>query len=214
MRVLVLVLLLAGCGAPPPRFPVETSVTTTSREVIGAAPTTTPPTPTKSMSNEARGPLAKAACESGGPFNPTSRPYAGAGPHPIIAHEVLDPASHMQHSSVASSGDATMFLSDVNLIQLVACVVPVVGARSGTVTCYFTEGDTRDWPLHEASYQVTLREARTGRVVTTVTAAGDETAKDSCPLFGTDYSDSLVARSLTWESLGKAVEPIRNGEAR
>ena len=213
LRVVVLLLLLAGCGAPVPQFPRENApATTTSVEVISAAPTTTTTgVPYKTVDADTQQSMARTACESGVPFNSTSTPYGGPGPHPLDVHEVIDRNSHMQHSPVTSAGYTP---GDVNVIQLIACVVAVPGNQSGTVTCKFHKGDSRTWPLLEATYQITVREARTGRVITTLSAVGDDTPENSCPLFATDYADATVARSLTSDALGVAVDPMRKGPAR
>jgi hypothetical protein len=201
----VLVLLLAGCAAePPPPAPTPETITY-------AAPTTRTTAPTKTVDDKTRYDMKRAACERGGPFNPTSKPYEGDGPHPFEVFEVSTPGSPMQHSPVTWGGNVGLY--DVNIIQLVACVIPVLGTQSGTVTCRFSDGAGRTWPFHEATYQVTLREARTGREITTLTAVGDDTPEESCPLFATDYPNAVVARSLTSDGIREAVRPVTSGPA-
>jgi len=211
MRVLALVLLLAGCGAPTPQFPREDVPATTSAEVIGAAPTTTR-VPYKPVDHDVQREMARTACESGVPYNSTSTPYGGPGPHPLDGYEVTDHNSHMQHSPVFMG----YVPGDVNVIQLVACVVAIPGNQSGTVTCKFDTGVSRSrtWPLLEATYEITVREARTGRVVTTLNAVGDDTPENSCPSFAADHADATVARSLADETLAKTLDPIRHGPAK
>lgn len=55
LRVAMLVLLLAGCGAPAPELPREVTSTTTP-EIISAAPTTTrkPPVPFREVDFDTR----------------------------------------------------------------------------------------------------------------------------------------------------------------
>ncbi|GGS29074.1 hypothetical protein GCM10010171_22850 [Actinokineospora fastidiosa] len=169
------------------------------------------------MSSEEAHEARRAACEQpkSRVYNPTSAPYAGPGPHYIDVYEVSLTNRRMQHSPIVAGetkllppGSTLDF--DHNLIQLFACVVPVLGKRSGKVTCRFDRGvaKSRTWPLYEATYRVTVREARTGREVKVVTLRGTESPEESCPGFATDDPGTVVARSLTGDALDKALRPL------
>ncbi|WP_330271810.1 hypothetical protein OG205_32915 [Lentzea sp. NBC_00516] len=218
LRVVVLLLLLAGCGAPVPQFPREDiPTTTTTEEIISAAPTTTttPPVPNKEVDFTTRFTMRRAACETGSPFNPTSEPYKGSGPHPFDVYEIPDAGGNVQHSSVVGLGSVRPTPNNVNHVRLIACVNAVLGARSGTVTCKFDKGvaTSRTWPFHEATYRITVREARSGRTITNLPAAGDDTPEGSCPGFARDSAGTVVARSLTEDALGAAVSSLFKGPA-
>ncbi|MGC7103136.1 hypothetical protein ACPZ19_51520 [Amycolatopsis lurida] len=86
----------------------------------------------------------------------------------------------------------------------------MLGKRSGKVTCQFDQGvaTSRTWPLYEASYQVTVREARTGREIKVVTLSGTQSPQETCPHFATDDPGTVVARSLTGDVLDDALRPL------
>jgi hypothetical protein len=222
--IAVVLVVLSGCGTShEPRAatteaartstattPAVTTTTTTAR-------TTTPTVPPKKLSSDEAHRTRKAACEQpkSQVYNPTSAPYAGPGPHYIDVYEVPLTNRRMQHSLIVAgatkllpSGSTLDF--DHNLIQLFACVVPVLGKRSGKVTCRFDQGvaKSRTWPLYEASYRVTVREARTGREIKVVTLPGTESPEESCPGFATDDPGTVVARSLTGDVLDNALRPL------
>lgn len=132
-------------------------------------------------------------------------------------HELSTAGLNLQHSTTVAEAVSTVITpKNVNVVQFIACVLPVLGSRAGSVTCKFDKGvaTSRTWPFYEATYQFTMREARTGRVITTLGAlAGDATPENSCPGFATDDPDTVVARSLTGDALGAAVLPMYSGPA-
>lgn len=148
-------------------------------------------------------------------YNNTSLPYAGPGPHYADAYELPMTSRRMQHAPVTSVGADVITPNNINRVVLLACVKPVLGKRAGTVTCEFEEGvaESRTWPFYEATYEVTIREALTGRQITALTVAGNETPDESCPGFATDDRGTVVARSLTEDGLGEALRPIVMGPA-
>lgn len=165
------------------------------------------------MDHKIRFEMQKTACEQGVPFNPTSRPYAGVGPHYADAHELHQTDRHVQHALIVGVADHWLATSNVNVVELLACARLVPGQQLGDVTCEFKRGvaTSRTWPFYEASYEVTVREARTGRQITVLTVPGDSTPEESCPSVATDDAGTVVARSLTAKALGTALEPLING---
>lgn len=224
--IAVVLVVLVGCGTSHEPRAATTEVARTSTTTTPAvttttttttAKTTTPTVPPKTLPFEEEHRINKAACEQPESqiYNPTSAPYAGPGPHYIDVYEAYLTDRRMQHSPIVP-GQADLLPPgstldfDRNLIQLLACVVPVLGKRSGKVTCRFDRGvaESRTWPLYEASYQVTVREARTGGEVKVFTLPGTESPENSCPGFATDDPDTVVARSLTGDVLGNALRPL------
>jgi hypothetical protein len=231
-RLLVLGLagvVLAGCASGTERTVASTTtaVTTTATSFTSfASPASTTTIPYKQMDPSALRELKRSACEQGGVFNPDSPPYAGAPPHWAEGYEMSVKGRHIQHTAVTNVGGIRSDTRvpgaglnvNLNEIQLLACVMPVLGARAGNVTCSFDENPegvatSRTWPFYEASYQVTVREARTGRQITVLTVPGNRSPKESCPHFATDYPDAVVARSLTEDALGEAMRPLIFGAA-
>lgn len=214
-------IVLAGCATHTER-PGEATLaadTTTTRPVGPSLPTTT--TPFKSVESTVLNDLKKAACEQAGVLNPDSPPYAGAGPHWAEAYEMPITGRRMQNGSFTAVGAIGSDVrvpgagQNVNLndVQLIACVLPVLDGQAGTVTCSFDKdprgvATSRTWPFFEASYQVTVREARTGRQITVLTVPGVNSPEESCPLFATDDPGTVVARSITDQALGEAMRPL------
>jgi hypothetical protein len=214
-----ILLLLAGCGAetPPPR---PSSVQPTASTVVPTTTTTTtvPTAPFRTVDHDTHFAMGRSACAGGAPYNPASLPYRGTGLHWTAVMEMPATSGNTQNASVTSLGPGMPTPNNVNLVQLLACVTPSPGARAGNVTCEFDKDvndipTSRTWPFLEASYQVTVREARSGREVHALTLAGNATPGDSCPGFATDDPDTVVLRSLTDEALGAALEPLVDGTA-
>lgn len=221
--VAVVLVVLSGCGASPEQPAATTEVAPTSTVTTPAVTTTTttktttPTAPPKKLSSEEAHATNRAACEQpkSRVYNPTSPPYAGPGPHYIDVYEMSSTNRRMQHGVIVAGaakvlppGSTLDF--DRNLIQLLACVVPVLGKRAGKVTCQFDQGvaKSRTWPLYEASYRVTVREARSGREIKVVTLPGTKSPEESCPGFATDDPGTVVARSLTGDVLDNALRPL------
>jgi len=85
-----------------------------------------------------------------------------------------------------------------------------IGARAGDVTCKFAKGvaTSTTWPFYEATYEITVREAVSGRVITTSSLPGDATPEASCPSFAVDRPETVVGRSLAETSLGEMLRPL------
>jgi hypothetical protein len=212
---------LAGCSADPVTAPPPVDETTTPTTPTATYIPPTPTTPPKTMDFNALDEVKKAACEQGLPYNTTSPPYAGTGSHWADAYEISLTNRRMQHAPITGVGGGELSTPqsgiDVNLnrVQLLACVTPVLGKRAGNVTCRFDEGvaKSRTWPFYEATYKVVMREALTGREVTVLTVPGNDTPEESCPGFATDDRSTVVARSLTEDALGEALRPLITGTA-
>jgi hypothetical protein len=94
--------------------------------------------------------------------------------------------------------------------QLIACVYdgrPV--RRSGTVSCYFDNlKESRKYPLHESRYEVIVREARTGKKVTTLSVPGTTTDDGDCPSVVVDSGDTIILKPLDGRTLGEKLRPV------
>ncbi|WIX92329.1 hypothetical protein [Amycolatopsis sp. DG1A-15b] len=62
--------------------------------------------------------------------------------------------------------------------------------------------------MREATYRVTVREARTGREIKVVTLPGTESPEKSCPGIAKDAPGTVVARSLTGDVLDTGLRPL------
>jgi hypothetical protein len=94
--------------------------------------------------------------------------------------------------------------------QLIACVYhghPT--RRSGTVSCYFDNlEETRKYPLYESRYEVIVREARTGKRVTTLSVPGTTGDNGDCPSFVVDTGDTIILKPLDGRALGQKLRPV------
>jgi hypothetical protein len=196
-------LLLAGCAAEPARITFST---------VTAPPETTTTTRFPPLPSGAVIPTTKRACEEGIRYNPVDAPYRGAGPHLAEVTELEQSVDGLQHDPASLHGSGVPTPADIHEVQLLVCVKPLIGARAGDVTCKFSKGVAASitWPFYEATYEITVREAVSGRVITTSSLPGDDTPEGSCPSFATDSPGTLVARSLTEPSLGEVLRPLIN----
>ncbi|MFI0355299.1 hypothetical protein [Actinomadura sp. 9N407] len=94
--------------------------------------------------------------------------------------------------------------------QLIACVYDGRPTRrSGTVSCYFDNLKTsKKYPLHESRYEVIVREARTGKRVTTLSVPGTTGDNGGCPSFVMDTGDTIILKPLDGRTLGEKLRPV------
>lgn len=185
---------------------------------VATSSVTPPPTPVPTGS---RDPVAEdaATCTSprGVPWSRTNPPYAGPGPHYMTT---VVPVKYL-HDDLAADIDvlpAEMWggPDGVAGYQLIACVLPAGTKRqAGTLTCHFTVGTPtfKTFPLYEGDYRVTVHEARTGRMIATLTVPGTKASRDSCPSFVVDTGHTVVLRGLDGKVLGRALRPLFSNPA-
>ncbi|MFH9090553.1 hypothetical protein [Streptomyces sp. NPDC017673] len=65
----------------------------------------------------------------------------------------------------------------------------------------------------DTTYDVTVRAADTGHLVTTVVLQGNADPQDSCPNFMTQNADSIL-RALTPTAVAAELKPVLAGPAR
>ncbi|MEW2355697.1 hypothetical protein [Spirillospora sp. NPDC029432] len=101
-------------------------------------------------------------------------------------------------------------------VQLLACIKAAKGSGPiGKVKCAFTDppGVTHTFPLYEGDYKVTVREARTGRVVRTLTIPGTLNGTDNCPVTATDTGHTVLLRALDWAVVSDRLRPLASAPA-
>lgn len=196
------------------------------------SPTPEPPTGSPSPSR----PFVQAPAEHDGactdrPWSSLNPPYAGPGPHLIAPVAVrgnlpddiavgLIPYVPPDPRGLPYSGDESVLTNPMSdklaEVQLLACIEPTKGdGPIGDVTCRFTEGVRTEltFPLYQATYRVTVREARTGRTVTTVSAPGTVDGTDNCPTLATDTGHTILLRSITRDTLIERLRPLATAPA-
>lgn len=118
-------------------------------------------------------------------YNRDAPAFAGPGPHPIALIDLDDKDGPEKPGYPLLPGWEPRRPGKPDIetakVQLIACVHSkelLEGAQE--VTCRFDEGPLT-FTLLEATYQVTVREARTGSEVAAVTLRGTQTGAQSCP---------------------------------
>jgi hypothetical protein len=153
-------------------------------------------------------------------YNRTSPPFAGRGPHHMAMVEYSDEES-LKYDVILPpdgfgirSGQAAD-LNSHDRVQLLVCVRVAVTRDSGQdVTCNYaneqdlwSEGDPFTFDLFESVYHVTVREARSGRVISEFTVPGRQGAKDSCPYRMTG-DDRKLARGIDEAAFHRRLRPL------
>jgi hypothetical protein len=160
----------------------------------------------------------EAACRKKDPesWRPSNDPYTGPGPHYIYPIEVqLDPS---EPEDAMDSKDLSTIPDDMQIPderipggwQLIACVYDGQPTRrSGTVSCYFSNlKETRKYPFYESRYEVIVREARTGKKVTTISVPGTTNDSGDCPSFVVDTGDTIILKPLDGRTLGAKLHSV------
>jgi hypothetical protein len=194
-----------------------------SGEAADARPTraASPPRPPTSAPKQTWTPNVdddEAACRKKDPepWRPSSDPFTGPGPHYVHPIEVqLDPGEpeHAMDSKNLSTIPDDMQIPGErvpNGWQLIACVYDGQPTRrSGTVSCYFDDlNESRKYPLYDSRYEVIVREARTGKKVTTLSVPGATSEDGDCPSFVVDTGDTIILKPLNGRTLGKKLRPV------
>jgi hypothetical protein len=149
-------------------------------------------------------------CDDGhGTVFPKASRYTGAGPHQILAFVYETSSIGTLPVIYVSESDALPWAGDgIEQIQLVACALRVSSEASAVTTCDYRQrartvlqeptGPVDTLSMYKATYQVTIREVRTRRVVAKARLAGEDT---TCPysvgVFGSD------ARIYTWPTVAQ-----------
>lgn len=152
------------------------------------------------------------------PWRPSSDPYTGPGPHYFYSSKVQQDPSGPENA--LDSADLSTIPEDMQIpderipdgLQLIACVYDGRPTRrSGTLKCSFgsINGEkTRKYPFYESRYEVIVREARTGKKVTTLSVPGTTTDNGNCPRFLVDTSDTIILKPLDGRTLGEKLRPV------
>lgn len=170
------------------------------------------------------------------PWSTRNPAYEGPGPHfiaPVGIRSQLPQsvAVGVIPTDLDDPGDGRYFGGDESVlanpmtdkdaqIQLLACIEPIKGdGPIGKVECYFGDasGGARNFqtfPLYRADYEVTVREARTGRVVRTLSVPGTVKGQDNCPTIATDTGHTVLLRALSRDRLVEALHPLSAAPAR
>jgi hypothetical protein len=127
---------------------------------------------------------------SPGTIFPQAPAYGRAGPHPSVVFVSFGEGGPGNIPDIGSSESMTLPWGTAAVpaqTQLAACAVQVWAASRPLTTCAYQQipagalapaGPPNGLSMYRATYQVTLREIRTGRVVANARLAGDDT---SCP---------------------------------
>ncbi|WP_143228246.1 hypothetical protein [Actinomadura meyerae] len=160
----------------------------------------------------------EAACrrKKPAPWRKSSDPYAGAGPHYVHPIRVqMDPAApeHAMDSKDLSTMPDDMQLPQERIPdawQLIACIYSGHPTRrAGTVKCYFNNvKKSKTFPFYESRYEVIVREARTGKKVTTVSVPGTKSRNGNCPSFVVDAKDTIILKPMDGRALGEKLRPV------
>ncbi|WP_036373342.1 hypothetical protein [Micromonospora sp. ATCC 39149] len=152
-------------------------------------------------------------------YNLSSRPFAGRGPHLMAM---------VRYSDERSMEYAEFFLPDgfepryelgtsrrnPDQVQLLVCV-RVVATRDSRqdVTCNYASeqalmagGRPFTFDLFESVYHVTVREARSGKMISQFTVPGRQGAEDSCP-YRMNYNRKL-ARGIDEAAFERRLRPL------
>lgn len=220
--VALLAVALAGCAGPPPAPPRPARTTTT------AAPTSRLPT----IADPDR------ACRGGIPFYSGSPAYAGAGPHLMIGFALQDdslrqriilndPPTQLPDAWAADQSDVPEVFAigpDVATFQhaqLILCMSPprVTGRKTGTCeygdagAAFAGAGGGIKIDVVAASYDFTVFESRTGRVVKSFRLTG---SGGTCPLqVDLGLGDTRkIADIFDGDVLEARLRPLVEGRAR
>lgn len=165
------------------------------------------------------------------PWSTRNPAYEGPGPHLIAP---VDIRSHLPESVAVGiiptdlddpgytwyfGGDESVLTNPMTdkdaQVQLLACIEPTKGdGPIGKVECHFDNVGFHPFPLYEADYEVTVREARTGRVVHTLSVPGTVKGRDNCPTHATETGDTVLLRALSRDRLVEALRPLSTAPAR
>ncbi|MDW5325491.1 hypothetical protein [Plantactinospora sp. KLBMP9567] len=152
-------------------------------------------------------------------YNLTSRPFAGRGPH-LMAMVGYSDEKEMEYAEIllprAWEPRYEPGTSERNLdqVQLLVCVrVAATRDSRQDVTCNYASeqallggGRPFTFDLFESVYRVTVREARSGKVVSEFTVPGRQGAEDSCP-FRMNYNRKL-ARGIDETAFQRKLRPL------
>ncbi|MEO3925401.1 hypothetical protein ABGB07_16250 [Micromonosporaceae bacterium B7E4] len=152
-------------------------------------------------------------------YNLTSRPFAGPGPH-LMALARYSDEREMEYAEILlprewepryEPGTSSR---DLDQVKLLVCV-QVAATRDSRkdVTCNYTSelaapggGRPFTFDLFESAYHVTVREARSGRMVSEFTVPGRQGGEDSCP-FRMNYNRKL-ARGIDETVFQRRLRPL------
>ena len=185
--VLVTPLLALGCGKKGPPPPERSSVSE-----VTPAPVEEP------LSDESLGVVCNGKAE------PRAKPYAkdAATPHGVRAYERDEPNGQLRVDSLM---DLDRFRAPkVEDTEIVVCITRTPGEK--TETCTF---DDKQPPyfleLHNASYEITVREAKTANVLATKTV---NLENHGCPMLHTFSSQTETNYPVVDHAVTGIVAPI------
>ncbi|MHC3474437.1 hypothetical protein ACYF6T_37865 [Streptomyces sp. 7R007] len=155
-------------------------------------------------------------CDGKDPYH-TAAHYTGQGPHPAVLIQLDDSSGRFTQRAflddfpspwaphVRNGGEDT---------QLVICTRPHRTRRT-VGRCAYGVGlhALRRIDVVDTSYEVTVRAADTGRVVTVFEMKGDASAPYSCPFLMPEGADGVL-RALTRTAIVAKLRPVLAGPAR
>ncbi|MEN3611199.1 hypothetical protein AAH979_16765 [Plantactinospora sp. ZYX-F-223] len=152
-------------------------------------------------------------------YNLTSQPFAGRGPHLMMLVRYSD-EREMEYAEILLPDawepryEAGTSKRNLDQVQLLVCVrVAATRDSRKDVTCNYASesallarGSPFTFDLFESVYHVTVREARSGRMVSEFTVPGRQGAEDSCP-FRMNYNRKL-ARGIDETAFERRLRPL------
>jgi hypothetical protein len=152
-------------------------------------------------------------------YNLGSRPFAGRGPHLMAMVRYSDDRS-MEYTEFTlpdgyePRGKTYTSEPDLDQVQLLVCVrVEATRDSRQDVTCNYASeqallagGHPFTFDLFESVYHVTVREARTGKMISKFTVPGRQGAEDSCP-YRMQYNRKL-ARGIDTAAFQRGLRPL------
>ncbi len=181
-----------------------------------ASPSPVPDTPSPSPTASTLGGMSVNWCDGKVPYN-TEAHYAGQGPHPAVLIQLDDPSGSLPTPRPIEdlpSPWAPGVHNGREDAQLVICISPrSIGRTVGECDYGPLLSAPQRIDVVDTTYDVTVRAADTGHLVTTVVLQGNADPQDSCPAFMTQNADSIL-RALTPTAIAAKLKPVLAGPAR
>jgi hypothetical protein len=178
----------------------------TSNQTSTAGQPTRTPSPSGSVSGSAGAP-------SG--FRELPMPTSTAGYHAVCEGNAVVPGAppyagpppHLAYAPAPTFIDREYYAGTASEVQVVVCIKTsaVPGGRVRTCNYRFTDGTSASQTMVRTTWEVTLREARTGRVIVAATFVGGDTTCSRFP----DYNYSSLPPTIAKEQRSRATDQQR-----
>lgn len=180
---------------------------------IPGGPTKPLPKATPKTVLEARSP--ELACRQPAQYvvSPNAPPYRGAGPHLIAIATLLPENTQETGLYVPDTWDPRLGDSgeiDKRRVQLIACVTGTPAGDSHEITCQYDEPEPKTLTvlLHEATYDVVVRTARTGQKVAAFSIRGTAPDAGSCPAYFVHNTFTELLRGADTAAFQAKLRPL------